>query len=163
METQPGSENSDPETVERKPAYVGFWIRFVAFLIDSVWTMVAVTLLAALVLGQPDIDVETVSRDPAGTLTLLSGRLLFDLIAVAIIIVAFWIARAATPGKMVFSAVIADAKTLEKPSKAQLIVRYLGYYVSIFGLMLGFLWIAFDRRKQGWHDKLAGTVVIKRE
>jgi uncharacterized RDD family membrane protein YckC len=29
--------------------------------------------------------------------------------------------------------------------------------------MLGFIWIAFDKRKQGWHDKLAGTVVISAE
>jgi uncharacterized RDD family membrane protein YckC len=29
--------------------------------------------------------------------------------------------------------------------------------------MLGFIWIAFDKRKQGWHDKLAGTVVILEE
>ena len=28
---------------------------------------------------------------------------------------------------------------------------------------LGFIWIAFDKRKQGWHDKIAGTVVIIRE
>lgn len=125
--------------------------------------MVVVLLLAALILGQPDIDTETVMRNPVGTFALLSGRLLFDAIAVAILIVAFWIARSATPGKMVFSAVIADAKTLGKPTNAQLIVRYLGYYVSILGLMLGFVWIAFDKRKQGWHDKLAGTVVIRKD
>ncbi len=158
VENQTGSESA-----EGGPEYVGFWIRFVAFLVDSVWTMVAVTLLAALILGQPDIDPEIISRDPIGTLAMLSGRLLFDLIAVAIIVVIFWMARSATPGKMIFSAVIADAKSLGKPSKAQLIVRYLGYYLSIFGLMLGFLWIAFDKRKQGWHDKLAGTVVVRRK
>lgn len=162
-ESQTGPPNADAEAVETKPSYVGFGVRFVAFLIDSVWALVAVTLMAVLILGQPDVGPGTISRDPLGTLALLSGRILFDLIAVAILVVAFWMARAATPGKMIFSAVIADAKTLEKPSKAQLIVRYLGYYVSIFGLMLGFLWIAFDRRKQGWHDKLAGTVVIKKE
>jgi uncharacterized RDD family membrane protein YckC len=157
VEIQAGSE-----TAEGKPTYVGFWTRLAAFVVDSIWTMLAVVLLAALVLGQPDIDTESVSRDPVATLALLSGRLLFDAVAVAIIIVAFWIARSATPGKMVFSAVIADAKTLGRPSTTQLIVRYLGYYVSIFGLMLGFLWVAFDKRKQGWHDKLAGTVVIKK-
>jgi len=27
--------------------------------------------------------------------------------------------------------------------------------------LLGLVWVAFDRRKQGWHDKLAGTVVIR--
>ena len=150
---------SDPGAAS--PRYVGFWIRFAAFVIDSLWAMVLIGLLAALVLGQPDIDLDTVLQDPAGTLVLLSRRLLFDLVAVAIVVLVFWIARSATPGKMLFSAVIADAKTLGKPSKGQLIVRYLGYYLSILGLMLGFVWIAFDPRKQGWHDKLAGTVVIR--
>jgi uncharacterized RDD family membrane protein YckC len=28
-------------------------------------------------------------------------------------------------------------------------------------LLLGFIWVGFDQRKQGWHDKLAKTVVIK--
>ena len=161
MNIQAGSQDAGLQRSESEPEYVGFWIRFVAFLVDSVWTMVVVFLLVALILGQPQIDAETVLRDPAGTIALLSGRLLFDAGAVAILVVAFWIARSATPGKMVFSAVIADAESLGKPSKAQLIGRYLGYYVSIIGLMLGFLWIAFDKRKQGWHDKLAGTVVIK--
>ena len=39
--------------------------------------------------------------------------------------------------------------------------RYLGYYVSIIPFCMGLIWVAFDRRKQGWHDKLAGTVVIR--
>lgn len=38
--------------------------------------------------------------------------------------------------------------------------RTLGYYLSILLLGLGFIWIIFDRRRQGWHDKLAGTLVI---
>ena len=43
----------------------------------------------------------------------------------------------------------------------QLIGRYLGYYVSILPMMLGIIGVGFDARKQGWHDKLAGTVVIR--
>jgi uncharacterized RDD family membrane protein YckC len=42
-----------------------------------------------------------------------------------------------------------------------LIGRFFAYFVSIFPACLGFLWIAFDRRKQGWHDKIAGTVVVR--
>jgi len=42
-----------------------------------------------------------------------------------------------------------------------MIGRYFGYYVSGLILALGFIWIAFDKRKQGWHDKLAGTLVIR--
>ncbi len=39
-------------------------------------------------------------------------------------------------------------------------VRYLAYFVSLVPLGLGYLWVALDKRKQGWHDKIAGTVVI---
>ena len=60
------------------------------------------------------------------------------------------------------SAIIVDAKTFGRPSNRQLIGRYLGYYVSILPLGFGFLWIAFDKRKQAWHDKLAGTVVVRK-
>jgi uncharacterized RDD family membrane protein YckC len=43
------------------------------------------------------------------------------------------------------------------------IVRYVGYIVDsiIFGLPIGYLWAAFDKDKQAWHDKMAGTYVIK--
>lgn len=43
------------------------------------------------------------------------------------------------------------------------IVRYIGYILDsiIFGLPIGFIWAAFDSKKQAWHDKLAGTIVIK--
>ena len=81
----------------------------------------------------------------------------------AIAIVLFWIARQATPGKMAIGARIVDAKTGGKPTAGQLVLRYLGYYVSMIPLMIGMLWIAFDPRKQGWHDKIAGTVVIRQK
>ncbi len=40
-------------------------------------------------------------------------------------------------------------------------VKYLGYYLSAIPLLLGFVWVAFDKRKQGFHDKLAGTFVVR--
>jgi uncharacterized RDD family membrane protein YckC len=40
------------------------------------------------------------------------------------------------------------------------VVRYIGYLVSGLVLSLGFLWVAFDGRRQGWHDKIARTYVI---
>jgi uncharacterized RDD family membrane protein YckC len=54
-----------------------------------------------------------------------------------------------------------DEKTGGKPSTGQLIGRYLGYYVSILPLMLGIIWVGIDKRKQGFHDKLAGTLVVR--
>jgi len=48
-----------------------------------------------------------------------------------------------------------------KPTIKQFLLRFLGYMVVSFTLGIGFIWIIFDRRKQGWHDKMANTVVVK--
>jgi len=74
----------------------------------------------------------------------------------------FWIYKNATPGKMLFKAVIVDATTYEKPSVKQLVIRNFGYYLSLLPLGLGYFWVIWDKKKQGWHDKLANTVVIPR-
>lgn len=79
----------------------------------------------------------------------------------ALAVIAFWVYRQATPGKMAISARIVDAETGEAASTGQLVGRYLGYFLAGIPLGLGILWVAFDKRKQGWHDKLAGTVVIR--
>ena len=76
-------------------------------------------------------------------------------------VILFWIYKSATPGKMALSVKIVDEKTGGKPSTKQYIIRYLGYYVSLVALGLGFFWVAWDNKKQGWHDKFAGTVVIR--
>ena len=93
----------------------------------------------------------------------LSGpaELLLNWVFPAIAVIVFWIYRQATPGKMIIGAKIVDANTGGPPSTGQLIGRYLGYYVSMIPLFLGMIWVAFDARKQGWHDKLAGTVVVR--
>jgi uncharacterized RDD family membrane protein YckC len=62
---------------------------------------------------------------------------------------------------MAIGARIVDAGSGAAPTGRRLFVRYLGYYVSTLPLLLGFLWVAFDPRKQGWHDKMAGTVVVR--
>ena len=40
-------------------------------------------------------------------------------------------------------------------------IRYIGLFVSILCLFIGVIWAAFDAQKQGWHDKIAGTYVVK--
>lgn len=79
----------------------------------------------------------------------------------AIVVLAFWIKKQATPGKMAVSAKIVDATTGKAPTTGQYVGRYLAYYVAMLPLLLGLFWVAFDKRKQGWHDKLAGTVVVR--
>jgi uncharacterized RDD family membrane protein YckC len=62
---------------------------------------------------------------------------------------------------MILGIKIVDANTLGKASPGQLLIRYLGYYISMLPLCLGIFWVGWDKRKQGWHDKIAGTLVIK--
>src|SRR5262245_27585524 len=78
----------------------------------------------------------------------------------AVACILFWKYRGATPGKMAISAKIVDANTGARPATGKLVLRYFAYIASIVPFLLGFIWVAIDRRKQGFHDKIAGTVVI---
>jgi uncharacterized RDD family membrane protein YckC len=40
-------------------------------------------------------------------------------------------------------------------------IRYVGLFISIACIFIGVIWAAFDGQKQGWHDKIAGTYVVK--
>ena len=62
---------------------------------------------------------------------------------------------------MIFRAVNVDASSHAPATSGQYLLRYLGYYISLIPFGLGFLWVGIDPRKQGWHDKIASTVVIK--
>jgi uncharacterized RDD family membrane protein YckC len=41
------------------------------------------------------------------------------------------------------------------------LLRYVGFIIAALPLLIGLIWAAFDARKQGWHDKIASTVVIR--
>ena len=134
--------------------YVGFWPRVGASLIDTI-LMIAVTFpLLGYIYGEAYF---------APGAAFISGRadFLISYVVPAIAIITFWSVKQATPGKMVIRAKIVDEETGRTPSTGQCIGRYISYFLSTIVLCLGFIWIAFDSKKQGWHDKLAGTVVVR--
>ena len=47
-------------------------------------------------------------------------------------------------------------------SVGQAILRLFGYWIDGLVFYLGYIWILIDKRKRGWHDLIAGTVVVKR-
>ena len=134
--------------------YAGFWIRVWASIIDSFLIVVITLPILLSIYGVDDYF------DPDG---FIAGPMdsLISYVLPALVVILFWIYRQATPGKMAIKAKIMDAKTGEKPSAGQCIGRYFAYFPAILFLGIGIFWIAFDKRKQGWHDKLAGTVVVK--
>lgn len=142
--------NFDPD---EELEYVGFWLRVWASIIDSVLVLAVTLPVLMAVYGRVYFESRGWLHGPAD--------FLISYLLPAIAIVAFWHFRQATPGKMAIGARVVDARTGAAPSVAQCIGRYLGYYVSIIPFFLGMIWVGFDPKKQGWHDKLAGTVVVR--
>lgn len=65
-----------------------------------------------------------------------------------------------TPGKMLLNirVIKVDGSKIED---ADAVLRYIGYLISYAVLLLGFIWALFDDNRQGWHDKIAKTYVVK--
>lgn len=133
--------------------YVGFWSRVGASLIDTIIMMIIIVPLMFMFYGDAFLYSDRVILGPADVVL----NYIFPLVAVIL----FWVYKSATPGKMAIKAVIVDAKTGKAPTTTQYVIRYFGYILSTLPLGLGFMWIGWDSKKQGWHDKLASTVVIR--
>ncbi len=73
----------------------------------------------------------------------------------------FWLYFAGTPGKRLMRLKVLDEKTGNKLTVMQSIIRYIGYIPSILVFGIGLFWVAFDAKKQGWHDKMAKSVVVR--
>ena len=145
-------DNDVPATMGDIYEYTGFWNRVGASIIDSLIIIVITFPILILFYGWQYLDSDEFFQ---GFVDVIMSWV-FPLIAT----IAFWIYYQATPGKMAISAKIVDAKTGNKPTLQQFIVRYIGYIVSTIPLGLGFFWVAWEKKIQGWHDMLAGTVVI---
>ena len=134
--------------------FAGFWVRTAAHVIDAILLLVILMAIVWWMYAGELRELGTVQITPLAHVGFNLGPV--------IAILLFWEFRSATPGKMMLGLRIADAETLERPSTMQLIVRFFAYLVSMVPLFIGFLWVAFDPRKQGWHDKIARTLVVHR-
>ena len=153
-ETQTNPTQVGQDVSENAVKYAGFWVRVGAALIDTIFFMMLVLPVLYTMYGE---EYFTSTEQVYWGI----GDLLMNYVVPAIIVIVFWTYRSATPGKIILNMKIVDAETGEQPSTGKLIIRYLGYYVSAIPMCIGLMWVGFDERKQGWHDKLANTVVIR--
>lgn len=138
--------------------YAGFWVRLAAQLIDGVlWLLVSLPILY-LVYGDAYFGV---NEPPVVGVFFGVFDALMSLILPIVLVVVFWLKKGATPGKMLFGLKVLDSKTGNHLTLGQAILRYFGYFLSGLVFALGYIWAAFDKKKQGWHDKLAKTVVVR--
>jgi uncharacterized RDD family membrane protein YckC len=126
----------------------GFWRRAFANIIDLIWLLPLALLLGAL--------AEAVNGGEMSG----AGELMSNVIT-GLVVLLFWVERGATPGKLVLGIRIIDAETGGTPPMGRLVLRYLGYIVSAIPLGLGYFWMLWDARRQTWHDKIGGTLVVK--
>jgi len=133
--------------------YAGFWVRVGATIIDTILIMVITFPLLGLIYGWKYFGSERLIAGPAD--------FLISWVFPAAAVVWFWTQRQATPGKAALSLRVLDADSGEALSIGQSIGRYLAYFVSLIPLGLGMIWVGFDSKKQGWHDKLANSVVVR--
>jgi uncharacterized RDD family membrane protein YckC len=135
------------------PDYVGLWERFLAFAVDTLILFIVLVPVVLSIYGR-----DYLARSTSGYAGFWDFVL--QVVVPAVAVVLFWRFYGATPGKIAIGARIVDARSGGAPSTGRLVGRYLAYLISAVPLFLGFAWIAIDRRKQGWHDKIAGTLVI---
>lgn len=105
------------------------------------------------------------AADSSGLLVLLSEMSLLLLGPVYFLLC--WYCWGKTPGMRAMDAELVDRRTLERPVWWRLVLRYV-VFVALFAVLGGYaflllaVWMIVDKRKQGPHDRLAGTLVILR-
>ena len=133
--------------------YAGFWIRLGAVLIDL--------MVMGVVLYIPSTVIYGSEYWVGGQFFYGFWDLMFSYVLPLVGTIWFWLRFSGTPGKMALKLKIVDAGTGNKLTFGQAIGRYFAYMLSAIPFFLGYIWVGFDKRKQSWHDKLAGTVVIR--
>ena len=127
--------------------YAGRLHRFAAFIIDAIVISVVIVVLDAL--GVIDIG------EPSAT----------DQVLEAVISFGYYIlltaAFGATLGKMALGMRVVDESGQRAGFLRVLVRETIGKIVSAIVLFLGYIWILFDDKRQGWHDKIGGTFVVK--
>jgi uncharacterized RDD family membrane protein YckC len=121
-------------------AFGGFWLRVLAYLIDvSLLGIVGIVLSSAL-----------------GTVGQAIGGLIF-----IVYFTGLWGLKGQTIGLMLLGLHVVRDVDGGKISWGNAVLRFVGLFVAFACIYIGVIWVAFDSRKRGWHDKIGGTVVVR--
>jgi uncharacterized RDD family membrane protein YckC len=156
MSTSANADTGSAGLAEKKIMVIGFGQRLVATVIDGALVVILSFILAAVVSIVP-LLIGWLIPIPVTALIIPAG-LLFSLIYYA----GSWQKSGQTIGKIVMGIKVVG-KDGSRLTWGKALLRYVGYIVSGIVASIGFLWVAFDRKRQGWHDKIASTYVIRAE
>ena len=131
------------------PEYAGFWLRFVAYLIDAILVSIVSFLIYGTIGGgflEPNIF----------------ARLLAAVISIGYFVYLESSDKQATIGKQAMGIIVTDMEG-NRISVGQAFGRYFAKIISAIILLIGFIMAGFTDKKQALHDMIAGTLVVKRE
>jgi len=135
--------------------YAGFWIRVVAYIIDAIILAIVGAVIAAA-LGVNVSDTQHLTQNGR-----YQGAQALDLVVSFAYFAGLWTVMGGSLGQRIFGMRIVDANSGAPIGFGKAALRWLGLIISFLVCFIGVIWVAFDGRKQGWMDKIAGTVVVR--
>jgi len=120
--------------------YAGFVVRLSAYTLDFIIIGLPIAAIVVLLFGLK-----------ADMVTALISSLLFSLLITR---------HGATPGKKILDLQVISKEGTNPTFVEAFLREFVGKFISGIVLGLGYFWVAFDKEKQGWHDKIAGTHVV---
>ena len=135
--------------------YIGFWSRLAALVIDEIIMIVAAVLCL--------IVIEVVISGQSFGVTFFVGIFLSFAILLAVLM-GYWIVFTAiwgqTLGKMALGIKVVDREGRPPGLWKAFLREVVGKILSGLVIYIGYIWVAFDSEKRGWHDHIAGTYVV---
>ena len=164
----PAAYTPQPAYGAPQSSYGGFWIRLIAVFIDGIILGIPLAIIGSIIgaaagAGLSNLNTSDPTQSNAAIAGVTGALGIFYLFAFVIEIgyfVFFW-GRGGTLGMKIFKLRVADATTGQPIGMGRAFIRFLGYIISAIPCYIGLIWAAFDARKQGWHDKIANTVVLQ--
>jgi uncharacterized RDD family membrane protein YckC len=156
-----------PETA--RVARAGFVTRAVALMLDIIIVSIGSVVVAGLTgLILNFFGISTNNFVLEDSVVGILGLVQLIIVAVSVLAVLFfvpgyfvffWVVVGATPGKQLLGIQVRRTNG-NHVGWLRGIIRFIGYFISAIVFFLGFLWVLIDKRRQGWHDKLADTCVV---
>lgn len=134
--------------------YAGFWIRVVAYIIDAI----ILGIIGAIIYTALGVNVGDPNVMSSGNYQGAQG---INLVISIAYFAGLWSFMGGTLGQRIFGMRVVDANTGQPIGIGKALLRYVGLFISFLVCFIGVIWVAFDARKQGWADKIAGTLVVR--
>jgi uncharacterized RDD family membrane protein YckC len=151
-------------------SYAGFWIRLAAYIVDAMILAASIAVVGGTIGIVVQIALYGVTGEGGSgagsssdiTVSPIADTLFwfFAFAVTAGYFVYFW-SIGGTLGMKLFSLRVVDANTGQPVGIGRAILRLVGFVISAMLCYFGLVAAAFDARKQGWHDKIASSVVLQ--